>query len=181
MKEVWKDVIGYEGFYKVSNLGNVKRINSKVKSCLRHLGGYKIVKEHFMTPRIINKYYSVHLCKDGKSKNVRVHRLVATAFIPNPNNLPQINHKDENKLNNNAENLEWCSCKYNQNYGTRKQKRELSKTKPIQKINKQTGEIIETYISLSSAARKNDISFKAISKYALGKSKTSGGYIWKYV
>lgn len=101
--------------------------------------------------------------------------------MPNPYNLPQINHKDENKFNNCADNLEWCTCKYNQNYGTRKAKRELVKVKPIQKIDKDTDKVLETYISLACAARENNISFKAISRCALGLCKTSGGYKWKYI
>lgn len=181
MKEIWKDVVQFEGYYQVSNLGNVKRLRTEVQSCLKHHNGTKIVKERNLTKKIQNKYYSVHLCKNGKSKTIRVHRLVAQAFIPNPNNLPQINHKDENKLNNSADNLEWCTCKYNQNYGTRKYKREHSKVKPIQKIDIKTKEVLDTYFSLSYAAKENNLSFKAISRAATGKVKTSGGYIWKYI
>lgn len=97
--EEWKDIIGFEGFYQVSNFG-------KVRNCVTG----KILK-----PGLQGKgYYSVTL----KRKGYKVHRLVAIAFIPNPNNLPIVNHKDENKLNNNADNLEWCDNRYNCNYGT---------------------------------------------------------------
>ncbi len=181
MKEEWRDVVGYEGYYQVSNLGNVKRKTSIVKSALLHLNGYKTVKEHIMKPSVMNKYLSVRLCKYGVSKTKKVHRLVAEAFIPNPQNLEQVNHKDENKLNNRADNLEWCTCLYNQNYGTRKEKREHSQVKEIQKIDVKTHKVIETYFSLMNASKMNGLSFKAISRCATGKSKTSGGYIWRYV
>ena len=106
-EEIWKDIDGYEGLYKVSNLGRVKSLNYLRKG---------IEKE-----RIPNKnnsgYLIVGLHKDGKIKNFLIHRLVAEAFIENVNDLPQVNHKDENKLNNCVENLEWCSAKYNSNYG----------------------------------------------------------------
>lgn len=181
MKEIWKDVVNYEGLYQVSNKGRVKRIESVVKSCLKYHNGFKIVKEKLKDFCFVNKYYSVVLCKNGKRKMFRVHRLVAQAFLPNPNNFEQVNHKDENKLNNCVENLEWCSAKYNQNYGTRKEKRIHSKVKEIQKIDKNSKKILETYFSLSEASRQNNISYKAISRCATGKSKTSGGFIWKYV
>ena len=180
MQEEWRDVVGYEGYYQVSNLGNVKRMTSVVRSCLKHLNGFKTVKEHNMKLNLTNKYLSVCLHKNGVLKYKRVHRLVAEAFIPNPQNLEQINHKDENKLNNCADNLEWCSCKYNQNYGTRKEKREHSQVKEIQKIDPNTNKVLETYFSLMNAAKMNGLSFRAISRCATGKSKTSGGFIWKY-
>lgn len=105
--EIWKPVIGYEGFYEVSNLGNVK--NSKTQRILR----------------LLNNgcgYYRVGLYKEGKFKLFLVHRLVAFAFIPNPDNLPFINHKDECTQNNHVSNLEWCTASYNVNYGTRNEK-----------------------------------------------------------
>ena len=101
--EEWRAVPGYEGLYMVSNIGNVK---SLIKN--------KIIKY------FINKkgYRLVSLSKNGIIKKFSVHRLVAQAFIPNPDNLPQVNHKDEDKTNNNVDNLEWCDAKYNNNYGT---------------------------------------------------------------
>lgn len=106
MCEIWKSVVGWEGLYEVSNLGNVRTLHYK-KPYLMHpvtdAKGYKRVS--FVMPN--SKRY----------KRYGVHRLVAEAFIPNPNNLPQINHKDENRVNNCVENLEWCTNKYNCNYG----------------------------------------------------------------
>ncbi|MEE6721116.1 NUMOD4 domain-containing protein [Limosilactobacillus reuteri] len=110
--ERWKPIEGYEDYYLVSNKGNVKSIRSK-----------KILK-----PRIGDAgYYYLVFSVHGKRKTVKIHRLVANAFIPNPNNLPMINHKDENKLNNNVNNLEWCTPKYNTNYGSSITKRVRSR------------------------------------------------------
>lgn len=107
-KEIWKDVVGYEGLYQVSNLG-------RVKSLFR----YKKILKQFED----NKgYLRVTLYKNNKSKSIKVHKLVAEAFIPNPNNYDCINHKDENKTNNRVENLEFCSFYYNLMYGTRVQR-----------------------------------------------------------
>ena len=111
--EIWKDVKDYKGLYKVSNFGRVKS--------LKRINCYgRIINEKILTSTLNNKgYLRVKLSKNGKGKNVSVHRLVAEAFIPNPNNLPQINHKDENPKNNNVKNLEWCDNKYNSNFGTK--------------------------------------------------------------
>ncbi len=106
--EIWKDIKNYEGIYQVSNYGNVKRLYGK---------GARY--ERIIKPNTTNKnYYFVVLCKNGIRNYCRVHRLVAETFIPNPDNLPCVNHKDENKQNNNVENLEWCTIKYNTNYGS---------------------------------------------------------------
>lgn len=111
--EEWRDIPGYEGIYQVSNLGRVRSLDRKVH---HWKGGFSLIKGRILTPNKQNTkgYYRVKL--DNKYR--AVHRLVAMAFIPNPDNLPQVNHKDENKLNNNVNNLEWCDNKYNTNYGT---------------------------------------------------------------
>ena len=106
MKEIWKDVIGYEGLYQVSNFG-------KIKSLRRNI----IMKTQKRGSRENNKYETVQLCsKNQKAKNFSIHRLVAKAFLPNPNNLKEVNHKDENKMNNNLDNLEWSDQSYNRKY-----------------------------------------------------------------
>ena len=102
MSEIWRDVVGYEGFYEVSNLGRVKNVKSRL----------------ILTPLNTKGYEALTLCKEGKRKQLYIHRLVAMAFIPDPNNYPLINHKDEVTNNNVVENLEWCTQKYNMNYGT---------------------------------------------------------------
>ena len=117
MEEIWKDIVGYEGLYQVSNFGRVKSL-AKYKN---GNGGSKFWrKERILKPANTGRgYLMVVLIKEKKRTTYILHRLVAQAFIPNPNNLPQINHKDENKTNNVVSNLEWCDNKYNSNYGTR--------------------------------------------------------------
>ena len=108
--EIWKDIPGYEGLYQVSNYGNVKSLNYRGTK-----GKHKCLKQN--TDKY--GYKVVILANHGKYKSYKVHRLVASAFIENPNNYPQVNHLDENPANNNYLNLEWCTAKYNINYGTR--------------------------------------------------------------
>jgi len=167
MKEIWKDVKEYEGLYQVSNLG-------KVKSLQRN----GTIKQDRILKQYIDKYgyYYVGL-RNKKIKKFKVHRLVAEAFIPNKDNLVQINHKDENKKNNNVKNLEWCSAKYNVNYGTRTE-RTFKKVACIC-IGEKTKE--EVYKSIKEASIKLNIDSSAITKCCKGKQKTAGGYIWKYV
>ena len=120
MEEVWKDIEGYEGMYQVSNLGRVKSLERYYVSCrgLTQLLHEKILKQYIKK----TGYVHIVLCKNGVHKTYLLHRIVASAFLPNPDNLPQINHKDENQLNNTVSNLEWCTSSYNINYGNRTQK-----------------------------------------------------------
>ena len=124
--EEWKDVVGYEGLYEVSNLGRIRSIDRKV----RYKDSYRTVKGVYI--KQISEIYGhliVKLCKEGKKKQYYVHRLVAQAFIPNPNNLPCINHKNEIPYDNRVDNLEWCTVLYNNTYGTRTQKEIETKIK----------------------------------------------------
>ena len=111
MEEIWKDIPNYEGLYQISNLGRVKSFPRK---------GTHTKKERILKFAKSNKNYLIAmLTKHNKRKAKSVHRLVAEAFIPNPNNFPQVNHKDENRHNNCVDNLEWCTNHYNCNYGNR--------------------------------------------------------------
>lgn len=115
--EEWKNVIGYEGLYEVSNTGQVRSLDRYVK--------YSNGRIHLHKGKVLSPvkdkygYLAVCLCCNEKQKRIKIHRLVAQAFLPNPDNLPQVNHKDEDKLNNSVDNLEWCTAKYNNNYGHR--------------------------------------------------------------
>lgn len=170
--EVFLSVPGYEGLYEVSNLGNIKSLRSgKLLKQSSDKVGYKLVS----------------LTKDGKSRSFSVHRLVAMAFLPNPENLPEVNHKDETHDNNCVENLEWCSKKYNRNYGTYKER--MSKTqkalgtrnnKSISAYSKTTNKFVKSYDSIQDAEKELKLSKGTISKALTGKTKTSAGYIWKY-
>lgn len=112
MEEIWKDIINYEGKYEVSNLGRVRSLS------YNGTGEIKLLKQG--TDK--KGYKRVGLCKNGKTKHYYVHRLVAITFIPNPDDLSIVNHKDENPANNNVNNLEWCTSEYNNNYGTRNER-----------------------------------------------------------
>lgn len=150
--------------YQVSNLGNVRKTKNK-----------RILKP-FDTGR---GYLNVKLSKNNIAKTVSVHRLVAKAFIPNLNNLEQVNHKDENKKNNNVNNLEWCTHKYNQNYGTRKIIVAKKKFKEVNQYNLD-GSFIRSWISITETSRQLKIKDSNIIAVCKGKRKSAGGYIWKY-
>ena len=124
--EEWRDIKGYEGAYQVSSYGRIRSLDRIVE---RKTGNYKhkgrILKQNDDT----HGYLKVNLTKHDKKKTFKVHRLVAQAFIPNPNNYTVINHKDENKTNNKVENLEWCTSKYNNNYGTIQKRHSETKKK----------------------------------------------------
>ena len=112
MIEEWRPVVGYEGLYEVSNTGRVRSVDRYVKTCY---GSYRLHKGKVLSPGIRPDGY---LVVSLQYRMFRVHRLVSEAFLPNPDNLPQVNHKDEDKSNNRVDNLEWCDSKYNNNYGT---------------------------------------------------------------
>ena len=158
-KEIWKDIKGYEGLYQVSNLGRVKSLPRKNHP-----------KEEFRNLSPDSKgYLRVNLFKNNKGKTHKVHRLVAEAFIPNPNNYPQVNHKDENKANNNVDNLEWCTNKYNVNYGHCRD----SNKKEIICIT--TG---KEFKSIKEASKYYNCCSSTIQAACKGKQKT-GGFIIK--
>lgn len=176
MQEIWKDIKGYEGKYQISNLGNVKSLNYNKIGVEKLLSFWK------------SKYLYVNLYKNNKGKTFKVHTLVAEAFIPNPNNYPQVNHKDENKHNNCVNNLEWCTAKYNCNYGTRNKRiynetsfKKGHKPKSCKKVEKYSldGLLLDTYYSIREAGRKNNFSASSIYKCCEGKTKCRN-YIWKY-
>ena len=167
--EIWKDIPGYEGVYQVSNLGNVKSL-----------------------PRMVSNGKG-YLCIELKDKNGKyhfcgVHRLVAVAFIENPDNKPQINHIDGNKKNNIVENLEWCTNGENQVHAykmglNRVTGRAGKKKRPVLQIDPKTGNVVKEYPSVAEAGRamgcKNPCNIGGVCRNAYGR-KTIAGYYWRY-
>lgn len=177
MEEIWKDIAGYEGLYQVSNLGRVKSLSRKVSFGW----SWRCTPEKVLSPGKVNgRYYHVLLFdKDHKRKDCLVHRLVAEAFIPNPDNLPCVNHKDENIWNNQVSNLEWCSVEYNNNYGTLRERMAKKQSMPIIQYSID-GAFIKKWSSLAEAGRQMKLSPGHLSNCCNGKTKTAGGFIWKY-
>lgn len=164
--EVWKNIEGYEGLYQVSNFGRVKSL--------------KFGKEKILKPlRIKCGYLQVNLSKNGKGKMCYVHRLVALAFIPNPNCLSEVNHKDENKENNRVDNLEWCNRTYNNNYGTRNKKIGEKKLIPVLQYDKD-GTFIREWKSMIDVENELGINNSNITQCCRGKLKSAGGFRWAY-
>ena len=176
MREIFKDIKGFEGLYAVSNLGNVKRHTTEAKN---GTGNY-YRKEHLLSQRKNNKgYFSVDLFKNNVRHQYLVHRLVAEQFIGNPNNYPCVNHKDENNANNSADNLEWCTQKYNMNYGTCPERIGKANSKSVIQLDKE-GNFVGKYISISCAEQMTKISQGSIGDCLHGRRKTAGGYLWQY-
>ena len=120
--EVWKDIVGYEGLYQVSNLGRVKSLDKVISTRNGYSSFEKSIKGRVLKQVLVMGYLKVHLVNMNKGKSIPVHRFMAMAFIANKNNYPQVNHKDEDKTNNVVDNLEWCTVSYNNNYGTRNER-----------------------------------------------------------
>lgn len=183
-EEIWRSIKNYEGWYEVSSYGRVRSVDRMETLS----DGRKRLRKGSMlkTEKNINGYLRIQLWKSSEVKKVSIHRLVAQAFIPNPNNLPQVNHKDEDKTNNHVENLEWCDGKYNTNYGTaiqRNTEKRLNSpklSKPVLQIDLETNQIISKYPSEIEAARQLNINQGGISNCCRGKCKTAYGYKWKY-
>ncbi len=181
--EVWKPIPNYEE-YEVSNLGRVKRLAYDKPVCG---GGAQHCNERILLPqRRRFNYQAVALSKNDKVKFFLVHRLVAIVFIPNPNNLPQVNHKDEDPSNNCVGNLEWCDQKYNSNYGTSKERISLKLkngvlSKPVQQYTIEA-QFIKEYPSANEASRELGLAVSGIVNCCNGSKKytTCGGFIWKY-
>ena len=177
MKEIWKDIKGYEGLYQVSNKGNVKSLN------YNRTGEEKIRK-----PMVNNNgYLIVELWRNGKNKKLLIHRLVLMTFNPIDNmDKFEVNHRDENKKNNNLDNLEWCSRNYNINYGSRNQRSAQSQSIPVVQIDPTTSKVINVYCSASEADRQTEFNQSSIiqcckNKYTKHSPNIYRGYKWQYM
>lgn len=185
MDEIWKPIKGYEGLYEVSNLGRVKRLPYKTvgrtigrrKEFIRHSNG-GVLKGTICK----NGYWRVTLTKNAKNRYYHIHRLVATAFIPNPNNFPFINHRDQIRTNNLVDNLEWCTCKYNNSYGDAIERARVTRNAkndyPVKMLSK-TGEYIKTFPSIRDAAKEFGVAWETIRRAIRKERKTACGYVWE--
>lgn len=174
--EIWKDIAGYEGLYQVSNYGNVRSLSWSRRGIVRNL---YLKKQN-------RGYCHVELAKDGIRKAFTVHRLVAEAFIPNPNNYPTVNHKDEDKTNNAVTNLEWCT--HSQNMGHtialhpekyHVKGRPYSRTKSVVQLSKD-GKVLRVWDNLISIKHENGFNEGHIGECCLGKRKSAYGFKWQF-
>lgn len=177
MDEIWKDINGYEGYYQVSNLGRVKSLDRLVNS----KNNSKRLSKGYLLKQVQDKYGYLKVCLSIKHKHKSkfVHRLVAEAFIENPDNLPVINHKDENPSNNNVSNLEWCTVGYNNTYGTRIERVFKNQKKQVYQYNV-NGELVGLYESIKDAALNTGCNKSNISNCCNGKLKMHKGYMWSF-
>lgn len=181
--EEWRDIKGYENLYQVSN-----------KLRVRSLYNYKRNGTNILKPKIKHGYYQIGLRKNKIRKWHQVHRLLAEAFIPDKSNFKsmpyedrskidlnklEVNHKDENKLNNSIDNLEWCTTAYNNCYGNRLENVKKKNSKPVIKYDK-NGDFLEEYSSVAEASRQNKVSAGNIVNVCKGRYRQINGYIYAY-
>jgi len=178
-QEEWRDIKGYEGLYQVSNMGQVKSLE---RIFIDKIGHRQHIKERILKSRSnVYGYLQVTLYdSSGKRKTFRVHRLVCEAFHENPKNKPCVNHIDENKVNNTASNLEWCTYAENINHGTRTARMAKAQSKAVGQYTKD-GELVKVWQSTHEVERQLGFAQGNITRAANGKYKTAYGYVWKYV
>lgn len=191
MNEVWKPVVGYEGLYEVSNLGRVRSVDHTINVCRNGINYLCPVKGKILSPqRRQHGYLGVPLYGKGGHptrgcKTFALHRLVAEAFLENPNGYAEVNHIDEDKTNNRLDNLEWCDRVYNSNYGTRNARlsaigKNGKNSKPVNQFTTD-GKLVNTFPSLHEVERSLGLDVTGI-HYAVKYSKTGYiyGFIWRY-
>lgn len=174
--EVWKDVVGYKGYYQVSNLGRIRTVGRVVSACYK---SRQFIQGRIICPNRFPKgYLGCTLYKNGSQKLRYIHRLVAEAFIPNPNDLPQINHIDEEKSNNHVDNLEWCTASYNSSYGSRNDTNSL----PVLQYSLE-GEVIAEFPSIKQASEATGLSESTIMRccrYGYQRARRKNKFDWRF-
>lgn len=166
MEEIWKSIKGFDGKYCVSSWG-------RIISYARYKEG------RILRPMICNNgYLAIDLRKNGKYERYLIHRLVAEAFIPNPHHLPCVNHKDESRNNNRMDNLEWCTNKYNSNYGTIKNRMSEAHSISISQYTKDNV-FIKLWPNAREIERQLGFDNTAVLRCCAGKQKTSYNYVWR--
>lgn len=160
--EIWKPVVGFEGYYDISNKGEVRSLRTG--------------KLRKLVPNNQNGYLMVVLCGDGIKKTATVHRLVADAFCYKPDGCDCVNHRDENKHNNSADNLEWCTHSYNDKYNGKDQRC----CKPVEQLDEDYS-VIAVWPSARKADEATGVEYKNISAVCRGLRPRAGGYRWRFV
>lgn len=175
--EIWKDIKGYEEYYKISNYGRIYSKERFVKTCGN---GRRIVGGRIVNPvKCTNGYLEVQMHIKGKVIIKLLHRAVAEAFLPNPDNLPEVNHKDEDISNNTLQNLEWCTSKYNANYGTRNKRFGQKFKKPVLQYDL-NGNFIKRWDGVIDASKGVGARSECIIRCCKNRQETSAGYKWEY-
>lgn len=177
--ECWRWVPGYEGWYQVSTRGRVRSVDRWVtdKNGIKYF-----IKGRILQPqRDRNGYLHIMLYRDGKHRKFYVHRLVAMAWLDNPENKPQVNHRDENPSNPDVFNLSYCTASENINYGTRNKRHADSLSKPVQALDPETGQVVKEFPSAKEAER-NGFNLGHVAACCRGEYgyRTHKGYIWRY-
>lgn len=178
--EEWRDIKGYEGYYQVSNMGRVKSLTRwRIdRNNIRHKMQGRIMR--------LNKtncgYYIIGLCVGDMRKYYLIHRLIAQCFIPNPNNYPCVNHKDEDKTNNCASNLEWCTHLYNNTFGSRMERVQSKRRKRVAQLS-EDNQIIRVFKSAREAAKEVKANYSNILEICKNtrRRKRTGGFKWSFV
>lgn len=177
MKEEWKDINRFENLYQISNLGRVKSLPKTVEYKDGRVFNYK---EKIIVPHINSAgYLTIGLAKDKKKISKQIHRLVAEAFIPNPENKPCIDHINTNRIDNRIENLKWCTYKENVNNPITKERQITSRIKPVCQLSLD-GQLIRKWDSAKEASIAFGCHITSISKVCREKAGTCKGYKWEY-